>query len=293
MRCPEVVVDAVNDVVGAARRIGKLDGRIDKPFRFFEPVKGEDSKAYPQIDLITTSVQRENANYFGRMIRSIFEGIPKEHLDIAKRGNEAALLVIGSNPYMRQIQKHLIAEGLLTETEKDQTTEREKGLRILKQNPNSNLGWRIVLEEEDTRVAKACVIGANENSIPLVEAVPGELRAAILDEANTLPELPVDAPTSAEVPPIRLTSYESAKGLAAQYVVLVGVHENDLPRNAQNVQDLEICKFLVGLTRTRKKCSVLITRRFASQFKNPSVFLSWVKTQRFGRVDVNAAYFDR
>lgn len=57
MRCPEVVVGAVSDVLTRAARESKLAGRIEKPFRYFAPAKGADSKLYPQIDLVRTSVQ--------------------------------------------------------------------------------------------------------------------------------------------------------------------------------------------------------------------------------------------
>ncbi len=63
MRCPEVIVGAVADVISEARKIAKLEGRIEKPYKHFEPVKGKDSKRYPNIWLIETSVQRKNANY--------------------------------------------------------------------------------------------------------------------------------------------------------------------------------------------------------------------------------------
>ena len=59
MRCPEVIVAAVNDVISEARKIEKLGGRIDKPYRHFEPVKGKDSKLYPKIWLVKTTVQRK------------------------------------------------------------------------------------------------------------------------------------------------------------------------------------------------------------------------------------------
>ena len=68
MRCPEVIVEAVNDVIKNARARKKLDGRISKPYRYFEPLKGKDSAKYPHIELAETTVQRANANYFGRYI---------------------------------------------------------------------------------------------------------------------------------------------------------------------------------------------------------------------------------
>ena len=52
MRCPEVIVAAVADVISEARKIAKLEGRIEKPYKHFEPVKGKDSKLYPKIWLV-------------------------------------------------------------------------------------------------------------------------------------------------------------------------------------------------------------------------------------------------
>ncbi len=72
MRCPEVIVGAVNDVIVRARQAEKLDGRIDKPYRHYEPVKGADSRLYPKIGLVTTTVQRLKPNYFGRYITSMY-----------------------------------------------------------------------------------------------------------------------------------------------------------------------------------------------------------------------------
>lgn len=49
MRCPKVIVDAVNDVLTKADEIDKLEGRIKKPFKYFPLVKGADSAKYPKI----------------------------------------------------------------------------------------------------------------------------------------------------------------------------------------------------------------------------------------------------
>jgi superfamily I DNA/RNA helicase len=90
-----------------------------------------------------------------------------------------------------------------------------------------------------------------------------------------------------------MTSFEGAKGLSAQHVFIVGMHEGELPRDAKNIKDLEICRFLVGLTRVRKKCSILCTRRFAGERKTPSCFISWLKPERYHVTQVDAAYWNR
>ena len=90
---------------------------------------------------------------------------------------------------------------------------------------------------------------------------------------------------------IKLTSYEGSKGLSAQHVFLVGLHSVDLPRNPEQIKDIEICKFVVGLTRTRKKCSLLLTRRFGGEVRTPSPFLDWIERKRFKSISVNARYW--
>ena len=90
---------------------------------------------------------------------------------------------------------------------------------------------------------------------------------------------------------IKLTSFEGAKGLSAQHVFIIGLHAGDLPRDAKNIQDLEICKFLVALTRTKKRCSLMFTKRFGDDFKTPSIFLTWIKEERFDGIEVNVAFW--
>jgi superfamily I DNA/RNA helicase len=97
----------------------------------------------------------------------------------------------------------------------------------------------------------------------------------------------------AAIPKVKVTSFEGAKGLSAQYVFLIGIHSGEMPRNAAAVQDIEICRFLVGLTRTKKKCSILVTNRFGQEYKTRSEFLSWIRAERFEEKKVNAAYWQR
>src|SRR5260370_15393741 len=89
-----------------------------------------------------------------------------------------------------------------------------------------------------------------------------------------------------ERPPIKITSFEGAKGLSAQHLFIAGLHNGEIPRDPANIQDLEICKFVVGLTRTRKRCHLIHTRRFAQNIKHPSVFISWISDKCFERIEV-------
>jgi len=97
----------------------------------------------------------------------------------------------------------------------------------------------------------------------------------------------------AQHPLIKVTSFEGAKGLSAQRVFIVGLHDGDLPRDPEVIKDIEICRFVVGLTRTKKKCTLIHTRNFAGKRKVSSCFLNWINRQRFHRILVDAAYWRR
>lgn len=296
MRCPEVIVGAVNDVIAKAQAGKKLQGRIEKPYRYFEPVKGEDSRRYPKIELVETSVQRSNANYFGLFIEQCIKSIPEKEAQQAKEKNEPVALIIGSNPYRRQVEEHLVATGLIIPSEKRELSEREQALEILNQNSASNLGWRIILDDGNENVAREIVRTAAMKCISLVDIIPAADREVVLREAKEWAlsqEKNGHENVAAAGPLVKITSFEGAKGMSAQYVFLIGMQSGDIPRSATDVQDIEICRFLVGMTRTKKKCSILTTERFGKDFKQPSEFLSWIKPERFEKKKVDAAYWKK
>jgi hypothetical protein len=72
---------------------------------------------------------------------------------------------------------------------------------------------------------------------------------------------------------------------------VVGLHEGDLPRNPTKIDDIEVCKFLVALTRTRKQCYLLCTRRFGGVPKSSSIFLSWIDRSKKQSLYADAKYF--
>lgn len=299
MRCPEVIVGAVNDVVQRARATGRLEGRIEKPFRYYEPQKGEDSARYPRVDLVTCSVQRGNANYFGQYIAQEIKQIPEEEVTQAAEHGDPPVLVIGSKPYRGQVVQYLRDRGFTVDTKRGsvQTLSRQDGLSRLRRNPESDLGWRIVLEYDRPAFFAQAIRRSVNGGQPLVDILPEDYRATLLAEAEALDETPADvdedvANIVGPVPyAIKVVSFEGAKGLEAQHVFILGPHENELPRDAANIEDLEICRFLVGLTRAKKKCSLLTTRRFGNEVRRPSLFLSWIDNARYDRKTIDANYW--
>jgi superfamily I DNA/RNA helicase len=281
MRYPEVIVGAVNDVISEARKVNKLEGRIDKSYKHFEPLKGKDSRLYPRILLVETTVQRKNANYFSRFINDVIEQIPQPEIEEANKKGEPVVLIIGSRQYLRQVEEYLQKAGrnIVAKANHSSDVTAERGLELLKKG-----------------VAISAVAQA-ENKRPLHEFLPEELKREILAEADKFEpisdggkiEEPAEEPSGIT---IKLTSFEGAKGLSAQHVFLIGLHTGDLPRNPKNIEDLEICKFLVGLTRTKKRCALMFSKRFGSDWKIPSVFLGWIKEERYEEISVNAKYWN-
>lgn len=299
LRCPEVIVHAVNDIIERAKSISRLDGRIDKPYRPYTPLKGPDSQRYPHIGLVATTVQSSKANYMGRYIAQVAGRMPEGEVKEASEKGFSPILVIAANPYRRQIVEFLDGQGMAVDTKRDTqpTLTREAGLVILSENPESNLGWRIVLEFEDEELRAESIRTAAERDLRLVETLSPEFRERVMDEARTVSAgleenvQELQAEQKLEVPLIRVTSFEGAKGLSAQHVFIAGLHEGEIPRDASEIDDLEICRFIVGLTRARKKCYLLYTNRFAGQPRTPSPFLSWIEESRYEFTRVDARYW--
>jgi superfamily I DNA/RNA helicase len=287
-----VIVGAINYLLAQAVELKKLRDRIDKPYRYFEPAKGDDSQKFPKIDLVTVSTQRLNANYFGRYIEECIKAIPGEHVAAAKEKHEPVALIIGSEPYKSQVERHLVEAGLASTRKKSEVNPLHAAYEILLEDAQSNLGWRIILSLDEQKLAKKKVREAAEKQLRLVDAISNEERNAVLAAAKAwAASAPDEDDEAEEIEPVKMVSFEGSKGMSAQYVFLIGIHSGEIPRAATAIKDMEICKFLVGLTRTKKKCSILVTRMFGGDFKQPSEFLSWIKAERFHTKKVDAAYW--
>jgi superfamily I DNA/RNA helicase len=80
----------------------------------------------------------------------------------------------------------------------------------------------------------------------------------------------------AQTPDVLFTSLVGAKGLSAEHVFIVGLNNGHLPGNPEAIVDDEICGFLVGLSRTRKRCHLISYRFSFNHGLQKSVFLKWV-----------------
>ena len=294
MRCPKVVVEAVNDIIRRARELHKLEGRIDKPYKHFPPAKGEDSAKYPKILDVQTSTQSKKCNYLGRYIAEAVAEIPDDEIEAAVRGGYPAALVIVAKPYREQIVEYLTDAGLTVDTKSDTEDglDRATGLSILGQEATSNLGWRIMLGVDQPDFMADVVRRSVDTCEPLADLIPDVYREAVLADAACLQEEQEEKPEAEAVgTPVTVTSFEGAKGLSAQHVFIAGLHNGEIPHDPADIQDIEICKFVVGLTRTRKRCTLIHTGHFGTSWKQPSVFISWIAGARIESRQVNKDYW--
>ena len=222
MRCPKVIVDAVNDVLTKAEELDKLEGRIEKPYKHFPPAKESDSAKYPKIASVKTSVQKQRANYMGRYLAQAIAQIPEDEIETAARGGYPAALVIVAQPYRDQIVSHLEGAGYVVGTRRDSDSKlnREAGISILKLDRVSNLGWRIVLRADAPSFLKDAVVATADGTSRLVNVLPDEYRERVLTEVDAYEpreevEAEAETPAPADVPAVRVTSFEGAKGLSA------------------------------------------------------------------------------
>lgn len=288
MRCPSLIVHAVNDVIGKAVSWGMLVGRIDKPFR---PLVADTSAL---IKVVRTTVQSPTANYFGKYIHQEILAIPAEDIQESRKKGFPTVLVIGPTRYLNQVRDHLQKTiGLSVDANEDVfAIRREFGLSLLKKDSKSNLGWRIVLEVDNPPWRRR-VIKASGDKTPLYELVVEPYRAEILAEAaaSEEPEEKEEPESLEDVskPTVELVSFERSKGLSAQHVFVIGLQEGSVP--GKNPKDADVCKFVVAITRTRKRCHLIYTGLQGGEPSQPSRFIGWIARDKKELILVDKNYW--
>jgi len=91
-------------------------------------------------------------------------------------------------------------------------------------------------------------------------------------------------------PIIQLSTYNGCKGLDAGHVYVVGF-DQDMSKPKQIPSTTEVCQFIVALTRTRKQCHFLTTKRLFGKPSQSSMFLDWLPKNSVEVIKVNKDYF--
>ena len=318
-RCPKVIVDSVNDIVAEATRKGHLNGRIDKQFIAYEPGKELVNSNYPKLKVVNLASAQATALFINKFVSSILETELEKYKQrqsneplILIIGTKTYLTMFKNQ--FADLAEYMESDQLTAEKNAGIC----EAYEILLKDENANMGWRLLLYHEPIsppRVQKKIIKDPMSN-IPLVDLVPDgykQKHKKIVDLIRTLimstgsvkqtAEQSLehivgssqkdnivkffttgkgqDQIASCESPsPIQLVTYQGSKGLAADYVFLLGVNNGDIPKDPTKIADYEICEFIVGLTRTKKKCYVLPIRNVYGKTKNNSVFLSWIIPDR-------------
>jgi hypothetical protein len=317
-RCPSAVVEAVRLVTRRAAETGLLAGRIDKPYVSFVPAKRQDDAKYPVLVHAACSVERKNASYMSRYISQQVEQIPREDIEDSRAAMEPTALVLGPSPFIRTIfdelaQKFPGAELRASENEEPSLLD---GYKLLRGDPRSRLGWRIVsyvepLGNQGDVLRRSRVDGEEladllpkdyiERHLRGVALLDRHIRGAELDERERrfLEELGIilgESASSVEdersfrlqalqaegeedetLPKIVITTLVGAKGLQASHVFVVGLNAGHFPKSNERPTDDEVCRLLVALTRTKKQCHLLSFGMFAGRWWEESIFLEWLK----------------
>lgn len=298
LRCPKPVISAFDNIVNESIKKGILTERIHKEFKFFPPIKGEDSEKYPFIKLIYFSIQSKKANYFGKYIIQEIKKIPNHEIQESYDKNFPTVLIIGPNYYLETIIPILNENGFnydFRQTEESVKINVKDGLKILNGNENSNLGWRIIMEEDKPDFFDKVIKDSINFNINITELLPYNFKEKYLNEAKSYKEKEVvfqEKEIDKSKPSIKLTTFEGAKGLSAQHVFICGLQNGYLPKIPNKISDIEVCKLLVAITRTRKQCHLIFTKNFAGKRVEPSVFLNWIERKNYEFINVNRKYWE-
>jgi len=162
---------------------------------------------------------------------------------------------------------------------------------LLLAQENSNFGWRMLAELELSERQLQGFLRASLDGTPFSRLLPQDfvekhdsvievLRAEQLSEDDHLRLIqllgdqadilvkhfyPIEDENPQTIdetqPTVLLTSFEGCKGLSAGHVFVVGLNDGVVPKVQDNqVDEIDCCRFIVALTRTRKQCYLLSNR---------------------------------
>ena len=290
-RCPEAVVESAKSIFAVAKDLGFLQNRIEKDYICFIEAKDSENQKYPKIVTAKLSTAQTILKFIKKKISEISDDEISESWTDGKE--YPTVLIIGTKPYLNFLNKQLKKD--FPELRYKQTEKTEKSIsdayHFLVQNIKSNIGWRILIIfdfkdrdikkmiEESNKGKDLCDILDNKyinkhtEIVSILskfnkagqdnEVLKNELKKLVNEEIfNELIESfikveEVETEKDKTKPSILLTSFQGCKGLSAGFVFIVGANNGVIPADICNILDVDICQFIVAMTRTRKCCYIL------------------------------------
>lgn len=330
-RCTEVVVEAVNKMVLEAQKRGNLAGRVDREYLCYLPEKAEDSDQHPRLIHAACTVENNRNPYMRRYIAEQIAQIPVKDVHASREKGHATALVIGPLHWVEPIYKFLekdYTDIRFQHSEEIKMTLLD-GYRLLSHDVKSRLGWRILLHVDPCDGMEEILKLIHADGVELSHVVPGgyknrhlplatlverlqdgeelddveiaKLSAALEMNIDKIKEeLADDArdeewgedPVDSESPVVTCTSFVGAKGLSAEHVFIVGLVNGVFPKKPEAITDNEVCKLIVGLSRTRKACHLVSCEMWAGPpSKKPSSFFKWLGDIAIEERRVNKDYW--
>ncbi|HOW85846.1 MAG TPA: AAA family ATPase [Candidatus Aminicenantes bacterium] len=309
-RSTRVIVEAANDIIKKAKEKDFLSGRIDKPYRYFPcPEMDKTSSQYPKI-LYTRLFDKQ----IPWAIQKYIEGIARDvrskrtililsptgnqckriHEGLVSRGfrniafNERAefaepslldglkLLLLDAND---NLGWRIIAQSFLS---------KENFIELLRRTKTGQNHEKLIdyVDLQLKRRIKRLV--ATLRKVKDGKMIDRKKSAELLDELSTDPHSVAlyalrdelqDSRIASSDPgirkiPIQITTFQSAKGLTADYVIIANLNDRYCIRD-RTMSNQDVCSFLVALTRARNQVYLLST-----QSKSNPIFLSWIGSER-------------
>lgn len=306
-RCTRVIIDATNDLIAAAQKRGLLAGRIDKPYLYFDDERKDgDSAKYPSL------VYRQG--YYAQVPWAVEQEVQGFAED--QRVHFTTLVITATSGQCRTVTKALRKKGFENVSYVDREPPEPsliEGLTLILEDRHSNLGWRIAARALLNNDEFAAALEAADPDKPFDHALDKALvkrvqnlvtklrhvRGAKIERdqlKELLGELAIDPYEAAEASlrevietkervdaairklPIKVTTIQSSKGLAADLVLIAYFDDKYfLKRRDEGPTDNDVCSFLVALTRARKKVVMVSTE------KADPLFLGWIDPRRVQR----------
>ena len=309
-RCTRVVVDATNDIINTAKKSGFLEGRINKPYTYFDCKKKDiESESYSKIgyaQIFATQIPWFIYNKIDEMAKNM-------------KSNFSVLIISPYKKQSRAIAKALKEKGLqnIEYTIKDEPEiTMLDGIKLLLEDKEDNLGWRIVskflLKEDDfisllnktdshpdkkihDLIKPECkkevkeilkILKLVKNNKPIDDNdftrilnkinidINGLSKDFLKNEINNT--LQRGGNHAIRKIPIKAKTIQSSKGLDGDLVFITHFDNRFFIKDSDKtkITDQEICNFLVALSRTKRKVYLISSK------KEEPTFLKWISKDR-------------
>jgi superfamily I DNA/RNA helicase len=225
-RCTEVLVAATHHVAAQAQEQGLLTGRIPKAFVCYRPDKKEASERHRAIVHAQCSVENKNAPYMERYLEEAIREIPDEDIKRSREAGYPTALVIGPRQFSGRAFEYLSERFADVEYKMSEQLEVRAldGYKRLANDPESRLGWRILLYLLQPSGWSEVVTSALANGDELAQLVDDGFRQEHLGIATLVARLLAEE----ELTPGEVSRITDAAGLGlADLLAALGIETTE------------------------------------------------------------------